>query len=119
MTETEFFDGHPKSRAIYEIVRNVIARIGMAEIHVTKSQVAFRRRKNFAWVWIPGRYLRGKKLTPLVLTFSLTRSDASPRWKQIVQTAPRRYTHHLELFSEADIDGQVRDWLLNAWKSAG
>jgi hypothetical protein len=118
MTEEEFFDGYPRSKILYEAVKNTIAQIGTAEIHVTKSQVAFRRRKNFAWVWIPGRSLRGKKLAPLVLTFSLTRSDPSPRWKQIVQTAPRRYTHHLELFSPVDIDGQVCDWLLNAWKSA-
>ncbi len=118
MTTDEFFDGHPRAKALFEIVRDAIAQIGTADIHVTKSQVSFRRRKNFAWVWLPGRHLRGKKLAPLVLTFSLTRSDGSPRWKQIVRTSARRYTHHLELFSQADIDNQVRGWLLEAWKAA-
>jgi predicted transport protein len=118
MTTDEFFEGHPKSKALFEVVRDTIMQMGAAEIHVMKSQVEFRRKKNFAWVWVPGRYLRGKKIAPLVLTFSLHKEDPSPRWKQIVQTSARRYTHHLELFSPADIDEQVQSWLRNAWKAA-
>jgi hypothetical protein len=34
-----------------------IAALGPAEMRVSKSQIAFRRRKTFAWAWVPGRYL--------------------------------------------------------------
>src|SRR5687768_5740085 len=118
MTTDEFFEGHPKSKALFDAVRDVINQIGAAEVHVMKSQIEFRRKKNFAWVWVPGRTLRGKKIAPLVLTLSLNKEDPSPRWKQIVQTSRRRYTHHLELFSAADLDDQVRGWLQDAWKVA-
>jgi hypothetical protein len=33
--------------------------IGDASVHVTKSQIAFRRRKAFAYVWRPGQYVNG------------------------------------------------------------
>lgn len=84
---------------------------------MTKSQVAFRRRKAFAWAWIPDRYLHGDH-APLVLTLSFAERNESPRWKQIVQPTPKHFTHHLELWSETEIDAEVRSWLREAWEAA-
>jgi len=113
----EFFSGHEESSRIFEAVREVVAAVGPADIRITKSQVAFRRRTGFAFVWMPEMYLR-KGDVPLVLTIGLRRRDNSPRWKQIVEPAPGRFTHHLELRSDADIDDEVRGWLQEAWESA-
>lgn len=55
----------------------------------------------------------------LVLTLSFAKRDDSPRWKQIVEPAPGRFTHHLELYDAAEIDGEVRRWLREAWEAAG
>ena len=66
---------------------------------------------------MPGQYLC-EKTAPLVLTFSFHGRDESPRWKEVVQPAPDRYTHHLELFSTADVDDEVRGWLRDAWTAA-
>jgi hypothetical protein len=118
MTAEEFFEGHDESRQLFEALRDAVNAIGPSEIRVTKSQIAFRRRKPFALVWIPGKYLHGK-VAPLVLTFSLHNRDASPRWKEIVKVSERRFTHHLELHSIKDIDDEVRGWLTDAWLSAG
>jgi hypothetical protein len=118
MTLDEFFAGQEDSRRIFDALYLAVDAVGPAEIRVTKSQVAFRRRKAFAWAWMPGTYLRGKH-APLVLTLSLSRRDSSPRCKEIVEPTPGRFTHHLELRSAADIDGQVRSWLQEAWESAG
>ena len=117
MTLDEYFAGQEESRQIFETLRRVVDATGPADICVTKSQVAFRRRKAFAWVWMPTQYLR-RKSAPLVLTFSFRSRDASPRWKQIVEPTPGRFTHHLELYSVTDVDDQVRDWLRDAWMSA-
>ena len=84
---------------------------------MTKSQVAFRRRKAFAWAWIPGKYLGGET-APLVLTLSLRSRDPSARWMEIVEPSLGRFTHHLELYSPSDIDEEVRDWLQCAWQTA-
>jgi len=94
--------------------------LGEVDLWVTKSQVAFRTNqgKSFAWAWIPGRYLRGKT-APLVLTLSLRSRHPSPRWKEIVEPARGRFTHHLELFAVDDIDQEVRGWLSDARLAAG
>jgi hypothetical protein len=69
----------------------------------------------FALVWIPERHLR-RKAVPLVLTFSFRERRPWPRWKEIYEVAPRRFTHHLELWSPADVDEEVRAWLTEAWE---
>ena len=115
MTLDEFFDGYEPSRAIFNALRESVDAIGPAEMGVGKSQIAFRRRVAFAWVWIPDRYLRGGH-APLVLSVSLRRRDDSPRWKQIVEPAKGRFMHHLELLAPGDIDNEVRGWLREAWE---
>ncbi len=117
MTLDEFFAGRDASRQIFDSLRSAIERLGPVEIRVTKSQVAFRRRKAFAWAWVPGRYLRGKH-APLVLTLSFAKRDSSPRWKEIVEPAPGRFTHHLELHTTSEIDDDVQSWLREAWDAA-
>ena len=116
-TVEAFFGAHGQSRLLFDTVRRAIEEAGPSELRVTKSQIAFRRRKAFAWVWMPGQYLHGKT-APLVLTLSFPRRDPSPRWKEIVQPAPGRFTHHLELHTEAEIDDEVRHWLRDAWTAA-
>jgi hypothetical protein len=117
MTLDEYFKGKDESRKLFEAVRSLIDSLGTAEIRVTRSQVAFRRRKAFAWAWRPDKYLRGK-IAPLVLTIFLPRKDPSPRWKQVVEPYPGRFIHHLELYSTSEIDDKVRNWLQEAWTAA-
>jgi len=117
MTLDEFFAGQPESRQIFEALSTAVGALGPVEVRVTKSQVAFRRRKAFAWAWMPGIYLRGKHV-PLVLTLSLRLRDSSPRWKEIVEPGPGRFTHHLELYSTADIDDEILSRLEEAWAEA-
>ncbi len=117
MTLDDFFAGQEEPRLIFETLRSAVDAVGEAEFRVTKSQVAFRRRRAFAWAWMPGTYLRGRH-APLVLTISLRRKDTSPRWKEIVEPRPGRFTHHLELRCTTDIDDEVRTWLQEAWADA-
>jgi hypothetical protein len=117
MTLDEFFSGCEETRWIFDVLHATIDALGSVEIRVTKSQVAFRRSKAFAWAWVPGMYLRGGQ-APLVLTLSFARPNASPRWKKVVEPAPGRFTHHLELRSGSEIDDEVRSWLREAWEAA-
>lgn len=116
MTLDEFFNGRDQARSLFDVLRSSIELIGPHEMLVTKSQVSFGHGKPFAWVWTPGRYLRGKSLAPLVLSLSFSEPDPSPRWKQIVQPSQGRFMHHLELRSPDEIDDEVRKWLVRAWK---
>lgn len=117
MTPDEFFADQVLPKQLFDVIRQQVEGIGAASIRATKSQIAFRRRRSFAWVWMPGQYLRGRT-APLVLTVALPWRDGSPRWKEIVEPVPGRFTHHLELYSAADIDEEVTGWLREAWEAA-
>jgi hypothetical protein len=118
MTTDEFFAGRPLAQRLFGLVLQAQEAIGPAGVRVTKSQIAFRRRRGFAWVWMPGQYLRGAA-APLVLSLSLPGRDGSPRWKEVVEPAPGRFMHHLELRDPAEVDGEVSAWLRQAWEAAG
>jgi hypothetical protein len=113
-----FFQDQEQSRELCEAIIAAVAEIGLAELRITKSQVAFYRQKAFAWAWMPGKYLHGRT-APLVLTLSFRHQEASPRWKEIVEPSPGRFTHHLELYHITDVDDVVRGWLREAWTQAG
>ena len=117
MSADEFFLGQEESRRLFDCVCRALERIGPADLRVTKSQIAFRRRKAFAWVWMPSKYLH-RPAAPLVLTIALTSRNTSPRWKQVVEPRPGRFTHHLELYSPEDVDVEACDWLRQAWLAA-
>jgi hypothetical protein len=113
----EFFTNHEAARPIFDALQCVVDTLGPAELRVSKSQIAFRRRVAFAWAWVPDRYLRGGH-APLVLSVSLRRHDASPRWKEVVEPSPGRFMHHLELRDVGEIDGEVCQWLAEAYAEA-
>jgi len=119
LTVADFFRDQTVSRQLFDALLGMIEKIGEAELTVTKSQIAFRRAKPFAWAWRPGQYLDGRRLASLVLTLSFPQRDPSPRWKQVVEPARGRFIHHLELNSTADLDEEVRAWLQSAWDLAG
>ncbi|KGN40956.1 DUF5655 domain-containing protein [Knoellia aerolata] len=112
-----FFAGHPEARSIAAAVAEVVEELGPHTVRVSRSQVAFRRRRAFAWLWRPGQYVRST--VPVVLSLSLPQRDGSPRWKEVVQPSPHAWMHHLELNAPEEVDGAVRDWLATAYDAAG
>jgi hypothetical protein len=118
MDEDEFFAGYEQSRGLYSCLKSVITDLGQVEIRITKRQIAFYRRRAFAWAWIPARYMP-QACVPLVLSLRLTRRNHSPRWKEIVEPAAGRFMHHLELSSADQLDSQMQAWLQEAFVLAG
>ncbi|HSK26909.1 MAG TPA: hypothetical protein VK894_08380, partial [Jiangellales bacterium] len=47
-TPEEFFAGHPAAYQVFTAVRDLVLAAGPAEVRVSRSQVAFRRRRGFA-----------------------------------------------------------------------
>jgi Domain of unknown function (DUF5655) len=113
MQPNDFFAGHPDARAVFEKVRAVLNRLGPLEVRTSKSQVAFRRRRGFAFLWLPGRYL-SKPTAQVVLSIALGRHDPSGRFKEVAHPAPAQWMHHLEIYGADDIDDEVIGWLREA-----
>jgi hypothetical protein len=113
----EFFIGYATSRPLFDALHRLAVTLGDTEVRVTRSQIAFRRERDFAWAWLPDRYLGGGH-APLVLSVALRRRDPSPRWKEIVEPSSGWFMHHLEVNTEADLDAEVRAWLEEARAAA-
>jgi hypothetical protein len=117
-TPEAVFAGSPGGLALYRAVERLLAAscanaAGPLEIRATKSQVTFRgRRRGFAYVWWPGRYVRSD--VPAVLSIALGRRIDSPRFKSVVHPSPGLWMHHLELRSEDELDAEVVGWLRQA-----
>lgn len=118
MTLDEFFTGYEESRPLFDAVQALVDSLGETELRVTKSQIAFVQGRPFAWAWVPGRYLGGS-YAPLVLSVVLPARDASARWKEVVEPAPGRFMHHLELRAASELDSEVLEWLQTARAASG
>lgn len=117
-TAEEFLAGHPLGLAALAWVRRVLEPAGPVAERVGRSQVAFRRRRGFAYLWLPGQYLAHPH-ADVVLSIALGREVGSGRFKEVVHPSPRLWMHHLELQSAADLDDEVAAWLLEAYAGAG
>ncbi len=114
----EFFDGHDDALLIYERAISMLKTLGPFEVRVTKSQVGFRRRRAFALLWMPGRWLPHPD-TEVVLSIAVDRPIVSIRFKEVVHPAKNTWMHHLEVPSPDDLEDEVLSWLTAAWECAG
>ena len=108
-----FFAGHPHALAVFRRILAVVESLGPFDLRVTKSQVAFRRKRGFAYVWMPGQYLR-HPTAEVVLSIALDRPLTSTRFKEVAHPAPAQWMHHLEIHDVTDIDAEVGTWLRDA-----
>lgn len=106
MRPEDLFEGHPTALAVLGWVLQLAEGLGGCEVRTTKSQVALRRRRGFAYLWRPGQYLAGPAAES-VLSGVLDRRDRSPRWKEVVRPAAAHWMHHLEVGDVAAIDDEV------------
>jgi hypothetical protein len=113
-----FFAGRPTAREVFRRVRSSLEATGGCTVRASRSQVAFRRRRAFAYLWLPGRYLT-HPAAEVVLTVALGRHDPSPRWKEVVHPARGHWIHHLEVNDPTEIDDEVEGWLREAAERAG
>ena len=114
----EFFSGHTFAREVHTAVSAILTARGPHEVRATQSQVAYRRRHAFAWLWIPARYVAAPA-ADVVLSVALGRHDPSPRFKEVAHPSQRHWRHHLEVRSLDHVDDDVVGWLQEAYDRAG
>jgi hypothetical protein len=102
---------------VLQAVRAPCADIGTVDVRVTQSQVSFRRRRGFTYLWMPGRWL-SHPTSEVVLSIALDRHDPSARWKDFAHPSARIWMHHLEIHDPAEIDVDVIGWLREAFDVA-
>ena len=117
-TAEGFFAGSELGLATLARVRDVLATHPDVSERTTRSQVAFRRRTGFAFLWRPEQYLRHPG-AEVVLSIGLPRRLGSSRFKQVAHPARTTWMHHLEVHDVGDVDDEVAGWLREAAGGAG
>lgn len=112
-----YFDGKPRELALYQaLFHRLEAAFPGASAQVQKSQISFYGRHLFAAVSLP---LRRKKDWPensILVTFGLSYQKQSPRIAVATEPYPNRWTHHVPVSASGQIDGELLDWLREAWQ---
>jgi hypothetical protein len=115
-TPEDVFRNSPDGLRLCHAVRDAILSAVPATVRTTTSQVAFRNRRGFAYVWNPRQHL--KTGIPAVLSIALPRRVESPRFKEVAHPSPGVWMHHLELRTAEDVDEEVTAWLTDAFDAA-
>lgn len=107
-----FFDGRPDGLALYEALFGALsAAFPEASVKVQKTQISFYGRGLFAMVSCPKR----KGEAGIVVSFGLRRRETSPRIAAAVEPYPNRWTHHVTVTREEELDQELMGWLREAW----
>lgn len=118
-TEAAFFKGKPDELALYTHIKRYIGSLGPVETKVTKSQIAFSRGRQFAWIWFPMSWDTRRPPHSLVLSFSLGKEIRDPQVVEVVQPYPGRFMHHVIIGRDTDFSAMAKHWLADAYKFAG
>lgn len=114
--ERLLFDRMPGTLPLYEAFREqVLGRLDGVELRVSKTQITFRKRYGFAVVSLPVRRRREWPKVCVVVTLGLARRLDDPRVVQAVEPYPGRWTNHVLVSVPAEVDGQLLDWVEEAY----
>jgi hypothetical protein len=100
----KIFAGRPEAERLFRQACAFIESIGPVEVVARKTQVAFGRKRRFAWVWLPQMWIKRAPDKSITLTFGLRRRVKDRRIKESVEPYPGRFTHHVVIRRAADFD---------------
>ncbi len=119
MMETDrvlFFAGHPQALGMYlYLEEQILRRVPEAVVKTAKTQITFANPRGFAFVsFLPVRRAALRPEVFLTVTFGLGYRKESPRIDAATEPYPGRWTHHVMVDSQEEIDGELLDWIAEA-----
>ena len=114
--ELFFFNEKPAALPLYEaFAQRLFAEIDNVTIKVQKTQISFSNKYNFAFVsFLPVRKVKDRPKTYITVTFGLQYKKESPRIDVASEPYPNRWTHHVLIASEKEIDDELMGWIKEA-----
>lgn len=108
-TLAHHFKGKQRSiRALYDAVLAAIREIGPVRVLPEKTRIAFQVRMSFVQITPRQQWLDGHVV--------LARRLENARFRKIETISPRNHVHAFRLREIADIDGEFRAWLREAYQ---
>lgn len=111
--ELLFFDPMPGALPLYQrISEQLLSAFPDTTVKVQKTQITFKAKYGFAFVSL--RRMKGCPKMFLILSFGLGSPLASPRIAAATEPYPGRWTHHVIISDEGQIDAELMGWLRQA-----
>lgn len=112
-----FCAGKPEESALYATVEaHLTGCFPDVTIRHSRTQTAFVRQVQFAWVSLPRRRADAGAV---MLSIGMTGPVESPRILYRAEVAPGRWMHHMLLRRPEELDDEVCAWLEAAWALVG
>ena len=111
-----YFNDHMDALPLYERLEGLILeQIPDVKIKVSKTQISFSNKRGFAFVsFNPCRRAKERPNVWMTVTFGLSYQKDSPRIDAATEPYPNRWTHHVMVGSEEEIDIELMGWLREA-----
>ena len=111
-----FFNDHKDAFPFYERLEGMILeQIPDVKIKVSKTQISFSNKRGFAFVsFNPCRRAKDRPNVWMTVTFGLSYRKDSPRIDAATEPYPNRWTHHVMVGSEEEIDAELMGWIREA-----
>ncbi len=110
-----FFEGKPAELAVYRgLFRLLDGAFPEGWVKVQKTQISFYDRHLYAAASLLLRRRKGWPEHCLLVTFGLSHRVESPRIAAAAEPYPNRWTHHVTVAGEEEIDGELMGWLREA-----
>ena len=111
-----FFNDHMDALLLYERLEGLIlAPIPDVKIKVSQTQISFSNKRGFAFVsFNPCRRAKERPHVWMTITFGLGYRKDSPRIDVVTEPYPNRWTHHVMVSSEEDINAELMGWIREA-----
>ena len=111
-----FFNDHMDALPLYERLETLILeQIPDVKIKVAKTQISFSNKRGFAFVsFNPCRKAKERPEVWMTITFGLGYRKDSPRIDAATEPYPNRWTHHMMVGSEEEIDAELMGWIREA-----
>jgi hypothetical protein len=105
-----FFEGAAvELRELFDVFVAAARESGPVTVNATKSRIALQVRGRFAGIDRPRKGY-------LLANFVLTRPVESARLTRVEFVPPYYYVHRLRLAEPADVDGELKGWLAEAYQ---
>ena len=115
--ELMFFDAMPGALPLYRALRErLLALCPDTTLKVQSSQITFKARYGYAFVSL--RRMKGCPAVFMIVSFGLSHRVDSPRIAAAVEPYPNRWTHHVIVSEEGELDGELLGWLCQAHEFA-
>lgn len=111
-----FFNDHMDALPLYERLEGLILEhIPYVKIKVSKTQISFSNKRGFAFVsFNPCRKAKERPNVWITVTFGLSYRKDSSRIDAATEPYPNRWTHHIMVGSEEEIDIELMGWICEA-----